>query len=260
MNFKKCLECVEYYCADCFNNFHLRGALQRHHRIFLTENQLLISPKKNRSFNSDLNLRDLSNRQSNDDLHRKSMMTLNIRESEDLRNTKTNYASFQKPFSSWRTNNNVNKSKMIREKDGFITPINEIQSDRSEQFHRLPNIDSNSSKISSNEKILSNRDRYVDKTNKKKSLQQSKKTKTAKKDEPKIGVMINIYYALTENAELNDPGTDIEVSIDNKFLMSFCASLYNLFRQSLKIFQTYLQKEGKVIKHRKKYRFYFRRK
>ncbi|CAM4769918.1 unnamed protein product [Rotaria magnacalcarata] len=200
----KCIECVENYCANCFTYFHLRGALQRHRRIFLSENQSLISQRKNRSFNSDLNLRDLSYRQSNDDLHRKSTMTLNMRESEELHNLKTNSTPFQKAFSKW-THNNINRSKAIRSKNGFITPINETISDRMNYSNRLPNIESNSSRLSSNEKIRSKRVRPVEKNNLKKSNQQSKKTKDTKKDKPKIGVMINIYYALTENTNLNDP-------------------------------------------------------
>ncbi|CAF3415638.1 unnamed protein product [Rotaria socialis] len=205
----KCIECVENYCANCFTYFHLRGALQRHHRIFLSENQLSISQRKNRSFNSDLNLRDLTHRQSNDGLHRKSTMTLNVHESEELHNLKTNSTSFQKAFSKWR-NKNVNGSKAIRSKNGFITSINETISDRMDYSNRLPNIESNSSRLSSNEKIRSKRDRPIEKNNLKKSNQQSKKTKDTKKDKPKIGVMINIYYALTENTNLNDPSIDIE--------------------------------------------------
>ncbi|CAF2104961.1 unnamed protein product [Rotaria magnacalcarata] len=205
----KCIECVENYCANCFTYFHLRGALQRHRRIFLSENQSLISQRKNRSFNSDLNLRDLSYRQSNDDLHRKSTMTLNMRESEELHNLKTNSTPFQKAFSKW-THNNINRSKAIRSKNGFITPINETISDRMNYSNRLPNIESNSSRLSSNEKIRSKRVRPVEKNNLKKSNQQSKKTKDTKKDKPKIGVMINIYYAFTENTNLNDPSIDIE--------------------------------------------------
>jgi hypothetical protein len=43
---KKCLECAESYCAGCFAHFHLRGALQRHRCVPLTDSRPNTPQKK----------------------------------------------------------------------------------------------------------------------------------------------------------------------------------------------------------------------
>lgn len=30
---KRCLECGEDYCANCFTSFHMKGALQKHRTV-----------------------------------------------------------------------------------------------------------------------------------------------------------------------------------------------------------------------------------
>ncbi|CAF3894803.1 unnamed protein product [Rotaria sp. Silwood2] len=171
----KCLECVENYCAKCFTHFHLRGALQRHHRVFLSENQLSISQKKKQLFKTSINLPELSYRQSNDDLNRISTTTLNI-------------------------DTNIHKSKRTRQKHDLTSSITGTTVDKIEYFNRLPNIEFNSSK----------KYQHADKNNQKMFSQRSKRLNITKKTQPKIGVLVNIYYSLSDNIDLNEPSIDIE--------------------------------------------------
>lgn len=38
--FTRCLECGEDYCANCFTNFHLKGALQKHRTVPILNDEL----------------------------------------------------------------------------------------------------------------------------------------------------------------------------------------------------------------------------
>lgn len=35
---KRCLECCEDYCANCFTDFHMKGALQKHRALPINTN------------------------------------------------------------------------------------------------------------------------------------------------------------------------------------------------------------------------------
>ncbi|CAF3794429.1 unnamed protein product [Rotaria sordida] len=216
----KCLECVENYCTNCFARFHLRGALQRHHRIFLSENQLSIVQKKKQLLNTDMNLETLQYRQSNDDLNRMSTKVLNIHESEELHNEKTNFTSFQKLFLHSK-DNNINKSKRIRQKHELISSINETTVDKIIHYNRLPNIEFN----------LSKKYQHADKNNQNNFSQRSKRTNIIKKAQPKINVMVNMYCSLPDNTDLNEPSLDIEPFDENLSVIQTAKSVQTISAQ-----------------------------
>jgi hypothetical protein len=176
------------YCANCFAHFHLRGALQRHHCILLSENQLSTFEKKKQSLSTDINLKV----QSNEDLHRKSTMKSDTYKSEEILNEKSNFVSFQQSFLQWREKNII-KSKHIRTIDRIDYP------------NTLPNIEFNSSKTISNEKLLSKKSQNLN--------QRSKQTNITKTD-----VLITTPHSLSDQTVLNDPNIDIKVSINHILL------------------------------------------
>ncbi|CAF3445221.1 unnamed protein product [Rotaria sp. Silwood1] len=210
----KCLECVENYCANCFTHFHLRGALQRHHRIILSEKPLSIFQKKKQLLNTSINLRELSYRQSKDDLNRTSIMTLNMQESEQLCNQKTNFASCQQSFLHWR-GSNIHKSKQVRQKHELISSINETTGDKIDYFNRLPNIKFNSSKIY----------QHTDKNNQKFVSKRLKKSNIMRNIPPKKGVLVNIYYSLSDHTDLNEPNIGLEPFDGNLLATQTAASI-----------------------------------
>jgi hypothetical protein len=182
------------YCSHCFAQFHLRGALQRHHSILLSDNRFSPLTKQQQSSSAGHNLRDSYQRQSDEDVHRRTTMALHTHELGETVNEKPSFASFQQSFLQWR-DNNINKSKR---KHGLITETNE-----------LPNIEFNPLKTSSQDNFLSKIHRYTDKNN-----QQSKQINITKTNQPKIGVLVNIHQSFSDNTDLIDPSIDLEVSIN----------------------------------------------
>lgn len=123
-------------------------------------------------------------------------MTSYTPESEKYHNEKSNVLSFQQSGLQRR-----DKSNHIRQNHGPITSINENSFDRADYLYRLPNIEFNSSK----------RSRLAERRNQLTSIQRSKRTQVSKKNKPKIGVLINIYHSLSDDIDLNEPNSHIEV-------------------------------------------------
>ena len=210
--FKKCLQCLEIYCADCFTYIHLRGALQRHHSILLSKDRLTISRKKKQSVNADINYKGLPYRQTNTELRGKLRGTLNTHRSEDFNNENPNEIGFPVSFLQWK-NNNINKSKQIQQKRELKTATNQIKVDRMEYFNRLPNIESNSSKMISSQKILSPKYQDADKSNQEIYIQRLSRTSIVSENRSKINVPINVDHSPSDKTDLNHPDLNIEVSI-----------------------------------------------
>ncbi|CAF0943173.1 unnamed protein product [Adineta steineri] len=177
-----CLECNENYCTICFDQFHSRGALQRHHYALLSGISSPTLQKKKQSHSADMNPIEISPRQANDLSPRRYRMIVPKQKSDDLLNGKTNAVSFQ--------HNDHNKSKRLSQKHETITSINVPI----ESSIKLPNIDLNSSRKSSNEKLFTKTYRIIDKNNQATYIHRPKKTNIPKQ-QPKANVKINIRHS-----------------------------------------------------------------
>ncbi|CAF1152613.1 unnamed protein product [Adineta steineri] len=177
-----CLECNENYCTICFDQFHSRGALQRHHYALLSGISSPTLQKKKQSHSADMNPIEISPRQANDLSPRRYRMIVPKQKSDELLNGKTNTVSFQ--------HNDHNKSKRLSQKHETITSINVPI----ESSIKLPNIDLNSSRKSSNEKLFTKTYRIIDKNNQATYIHRPKKTNIPKQ-QPKINVKINIRHS-----------------------------------------------------------------
>ena len=162
---------MEMYCTSCYSQFHLRGALQRHHGIFLP-----MFPKKTSSTeNTEVNTRE----------------EIVIQPSEEIDDVdEDNVHSFQQKFLQWREEN-LNKSKRTQQKRGLSPPT----------FPKLPSIDFNSTKTSSDESFLPSRYR----SNNPETMQQPlTKANLARKNQSKINVRIRVHHSLSDQTSLID--------------------------------------------------------
>lgn len=159
------MECVEVYCTSCYSQFHLRGALQRHHCVLLPT-----SSKKPATVNSDIDLPES-----------------NTNEPGEVQNDKTGVASFQQSFLQWREDN-INKSKRIQQKRGLSSPIQ----NRIDYSNKLPYLDLNSSRINSDDNVLLKKSRTT--TNQ----------RSTKRDQPKINVRVRIHHSFSDHISLVD--------------------------------------------------------
>ncbi|CAF0949867.1 unnamed protein product [Adineta ricciae] len=143
----KCLECGEHYCTPCFEQFHTRGALQRHHYVSLTEEPT--SPRKTQSRHNDASPPLSSYRQENNDTERRYVITVN----------KNTPSSSRQAFT---TSNNPNRARRTSSKQEVITSIHAPSVDQEKPSSRLPTIDMNTIKTTSNEKSFTKTFRLVD--------------------------------------------------------------------------------------------------
>ncbi|CAF1444052.1 unnamed protein product [Adineta ricciae] len=143
----KCLECGEHYCTQCFEQFHTRGALQRHHYVSLTEDPT--SPRKTESRHNDASPPLSSYRQENNDTERRYVITVN----------KNTPSSSRQAFT---TSNNSNRARRTSSKQEVITSIHAPSVDQGKPSDRLPTIDMNTIKTTSNEKSFTKTFRLVD--------------------------------------------------------------------------------------------------
>lgn len=152
------------YCTSCYSQFHLRGALQRHHGIFLP-----MFPKKT-----------------------VSTEVINRGESEEITDaSQDNVQSFQKKFLQWREEN-LSKLKRTQQKHGVPSPPT---------FPKLPSIDFHSTKTNSDESFLPNRYRS---NNSETMQQPLTKPNIARKNQSKVNVRIRVHHSLSEQTSLVD--------------------------------------------------------
>ncbi len=156
------------YCANCYSQFHLRGALQRHHCVLLST-----APKKNPTLNTDIQLQ----------------------ESGEVQNGKTGVASFQQSFLQWREEN-INKSKRIQQKRGLGSPT----PNQMDYSNKLPYLDSNSLKTSPDENFLLKKSRTATNQNNQQIFNQ----RSTKRDQPKVNVRVRIHHSFSDHTSLVD--------------------------------------------------------
>ncbi|UJR09163.1 hypothetical protein I4U23_013411 [Adineta vaga] len=237
----KCLECAESYCTTCFAHFHLRGALQRHRCIPLSESRPSTPQKKKTTVGADVIFKELRVAQSKDDFLRKSTMGTEVYdyndEADDIDyedineenggqllngnyDEKTSAASFQQALMQWRQQDNGNKkskktNQSKKKKSTHEAAVDTVYDTNGEiNSKAVPNIEFHSSKLTYAEKLLVKKYRRSNRNNQEFFNQRTNKPKLTPRDKSKKPEQIQVDYSLPEIINLNNANIEIEPMYD----------------------------------------------
>ncbi|UJR37032.1 hypothetical protein I4U23_029738 [Adineta vaga] len=204
----KCLECGENYCTHCFDQFHVRGALQRHHYILLTDES--VSPKKSQSHRTDVSPPLSSHRQDINDAERRYVITVNKNKTNESNNEKTNLSSSRQAF----IHNDNNKPRRISSKAEVITSIHDPTVDQFESSEKLPNIEFNTMKKTSNEQSFTRTFRLVDKNSQAVYVHRPKRAsliqQQQQQQQPKVNIKTQARHSVSDRTNPSPSRTNSE--------------------------------------------------
>ncbi|CAF1100383.1 unnamed protein product [Adineta ricciae] len=235
----KCLECAESYCTTCFAHFHLRGALQRHRCVPLSESRPSTPQKKKKTVGADVIFKELRVAQSKDDFLRNSTMAteayeyiddeIDYENGDEGRNggelltgnydEKTSAASFQQALMQWRQQGNHKKkgqtSNPSKKKSTHEVAVDTVYDTNGEMnTNSVPNIEFSTSKLTYAEKLLVKKYRRSNKNNQEFFNQRTIKSNAALKEESKRSKELQVNQSLPEVFDLRNVKIDIEPMYD----------------------------------------------